>query len=733
MMLPFERNLRFVGRQNELRHLENMMSLADGPRKIAIAGLGGVGKTQIALELAYRMRDNEPDCSIFWIACTSYEAVEQASLTIAEMLGIPVTKPAEVKQQLKIHFTHGHSKWLLIFDNADDTDMWTQGTDDNPPLRDFLPSNKQGHVVFTTRNRELAVDLVSSDIVDVRQLDETSGVEFLKRSLPSDLPHDQRSMIKLLEQLEFLPLAISQATAYINKKGITVSDYLVLLQEQETDVVELLSKDFMDERRYKDAQNPVAKTWLVSFNQIEQVNQLAGEYLQLMACVSPRDIPHSFLPPSSKLQMADALGLLSAYSLIAINPENQDITLHRLVHLATRNWLRKEGRYTLYITKTAERLTELYPNNKHENRQVWRAYLPHALFLLNDSTFQTERENYTDIIKNVAASMCREGRYAEAERLQTDVLEIRIRILGPKDVSTLTSMNHLVSNYMLQYKWKKAEELETEALEVRKEVLGHEHPATLMSLSNLATILYSQGRWKPAEELVSQALETQKRVLGSEHEDTLITMSHLVPLWQSQGRWEEAEELAAQVVEIRKRILGPEHPDTLTSITLLVGACQFQSKWNKAEQLELEVFEIRKRVLGPGSPDTLNSMVSLALTYHYQQRWEEAEELGLKVLEAQRQLLGLAHPGTLGSMHTLARTLKHMGKTSQAIALMQTCAQLRSEVLPSDHPDAISSLTMLNEWKESKGQTSHAPKNFSRGSAAPKFRKLRGLASLFRR
>ncbi|CEL06459.1 hypothetical protein ASPCAL09636 [Aspergillus calidoustus] len=732
-MVPFERNMRFVGRESELRQVEDMMSHPDGPAKIAIAGLGGVGKTQIALELAYRMRDRESGCSIFWIPCTSYEAVEQACLTIAEMLGIQVAKPTEVKQQLKTYFQQSSTKWLLIFDNADDTDMWTNSTDNNPPLRDYIPSSKQGHVVFTSRNRELAVDLVSSDIVDVRQLDERSGVEFLKKSLLRNLPHDHQTMIELLEQLEFLPLAISQATAYINKKGITVSDYLVLLQEQETDVVELLSKDFMDERRYKDAQNPVAKTWLVSFSQIEKLNGLAAEYLQFMACVNPRDIPQSLLPTASKLQTIDALGLLSAYSLITMNPGNRNITLHRLVHLATRNWLRKEGRYEVYLTKTAVRLTNLFPSNKHENRQVWRAYLPHALFLLADSTFQTERENYTEIIKNVAASMCREGRYAEAERLQVQVLEIRTRILGPENISTLTSMNHLVSNYMLQFKWKKAEELETQALEVRKEVLGLEHPATLVSMVNLATIHYSQGRWRPAVELVSQALETQKRVLGSEHEETLITMSHLIPLYQQQGQWKEAEELAAHVLEIRKRVLGPEHPDTLDSMGLLAGTCQFQSKWNEAEQVELQALNIRKRVLGPGSPDTLNSMVSLALTYHYQQRWEEAEKLGVQVLEAQKQLLGPAHPGTLHSMHTLARTLKHMGKTSQAIALMQTCAERRLEVLGSDHPDAISSVTMLDEWKESKEQTQHASKDSSRGNVEPKFRKLRGFMGVFRR
>ncbi|KAJ0418894.1 hypothetical protein BJY00DRAFT_314571 [Aspergillus carlsbadensis] len=732
LMLPFERNTRFVGRQSELRQLEHLMSLPDGPTKIAIAGLGGVGKTQIALELAYRMRDREPDCSIFWIPCTSYEAVEQAYLTIAQMLGIQVANPAEVKQRLKTHFSQDRTKWLIIFDNADDTDMWTQGTDNNAPLRDFLPSNKQGRIVLTTRNRELAVDLVSSDIVNVRELDEKSGVEFLEKALPRNLPVDRQAMIELLEQLEFLPLAISQATAYISKKGITVSDYLVLLQEQETDVVELLSRDFTDERRYKDAQNPVAKTWLISFSQIEKLNILAAEYLQLMACVSPRDIPHSFLPPGSKLEMADALGLLSAYSLVTLNPENQDITLHRLVHLAMRNWLRNEKRYDAYITKTADRLSEIFPPNKHENRQLWRAYLPQAQFLLGDSTFATLEENYTDLMKNVGTCLCSDGRYAEAERLQIQVLEIRTRTLGPKDLGTLTSVNHLVFNYLSQYEWKKAEELEGPALEARKEMLGLEHPTTLISMGNMATIHYNQGRWKQAEELVSQALTTQKRILGPEHQETLITMSHLIPLIQAQGRWQEAEELAAQLLETRKRLLGVEHPHTLSSMGFLAGAYQYQSKWIEAEELELQALDIKKKVLGPDSPDTLTSMARLAFTYHFQQRWGESEDLGIRTLAAQKQLLGPAHPATLGTMHNLTATLKEGGKASQALTLMQACVDLRTDVLGADHPDTICSRTVLEDWKKSGEQTQHVSKT-SRDDPASKLRKWRDLRSLFRR
>ncbi|KAF5859640.1 hypothetical protein ETB97_002551 [Aspergillus alliaceus] len=177
LMIPFRRNPRFVGRQDEIHKLEDLISVPDGPKKLVISGSGGVGKTQIALELAYRTRDRDPECSIFWIPCTSYEGVEQAWITIAQILGIQNVKPADLKDHIKAYFSQRERKWLLIFDNADNMDMWIKGSSTAPPLKDFLPYNERGHTIFTTRNQELSVKLGSSDVIQVRELNEKTGSE----------------------------------------------------------------------------------------------------------------------------------------------------------------------------------------------------------------------------------------------------------------------------------------------------------------------------------------------------------------------------------------------------------------------------------------------------------------------------------------------------------------------------------------------------------------------------
>ncbi|KAL4766729.1 hypothetical protein BDW60DRAFT_27146 [Aspergillus nidulans var. acristatus] len=529
VMLPFSRNPRFVGRQEEIHKLEELISLPNGPRKLAITGLGGVGKTQVALELAYRMRDREAECSIFWIPCTSYAAVEQAYMTIAQMAGIPDAKPAEVKELIKAYLGQRDENWLLIFDNADDMAMWTKGTSTAPPLKDFLPFNDQGHILFTTRDRKLAVNLASSDVIQVPDFDKHTGLEYLEKSLiQKDLLKDTKGATDLLQQLAFLPLAITQAASYINENGLRVYDYLILLQEQEADVVELLSEDFGDDGRYKDAQNPVAMTWLISFHQIRKLDQLAAEYLSLMACVNPRDIPQSFLPrPTSKKKMVDALGLLNAYSFVNIAPKSGSITLHRLVHLATRSWMKKEEQFPVYVKNAADQLNKIFPDSDLTKRGLWREYLPHALFLLAEDEFKEQQEQFIDFIQRVGDCLYHDGRYSEAEPFFRDILAMQRIEKGDSHPHILKSMADLASAYMNQGRWNEAEVRLVQVMKTSKQILGPNHPYTLSSIANLATLHLKQAKWKEAEELLVQVIETSKQVLGPEHPDTLMRMANL--------------------------------------------------------------------------------------------------------------------------------------------------------------------------------------------------------------
>ncbi|GCB25793.1 kinesin light chain [Aspergillus awamori] len=711
-MVPFQRNPRFAGREGEIIRIEELLLQQNGPSKIAICGLGGVGKTQIALELAYRMRNRDPTCSICWITCTSYESVEQAYMNIASKLKMTDIKPAEVKEKVKAYLSQESAgKWLVIFDNADDMGMWGTNDTTDTVLTDFLPESEQGHILFTTRSRKVAVKLASSHVVAVTEPNTEISIQILKNSLvEKTLLNDRITALSLLEQLACLPLAITQAAAYINENSIGLSDYLQLLRDQEPHVIELLSEEFGDEMRYKDIQNPVALTWFISFQQIQQSNKLAADYLLFFACINPRDIPQSLLPqPISNKDKTDALGLLKAFSFISEGNGNSSLNLHRLVHLATRNWMRKNQQFSRQILKSADRLSEVFPDDDHANRQMWREYLPHALSLIAEAGFWKEQEKYIDLIRNVCSCLSSDGRWKEAEELGVQVLELYKRVLGPEHPDTLSSMSNLALTYWNRGQWKEAEELQIQVMELDKRVLGPEHPDTLSSLANLASTYRDQGQWKEAEEMQVQVLELRKRVLGPEHPDTLSSMANLASTYRIQGRWKEAEELEVQVLELHKRVLGPEHPNTLTSMANLASTYRDQGRWKEAGELEIQVLELHKQVLGPEHPNTLTSMGNLASTYWNQGRWKKAEDLDMQVLVLRKQVLGPEHPDTLNSMANLASTYWNQGRWKEAEELQVQVLVLRKQVLGPEHPDTLNSMANLaftyriqGRWKEAE-------------------------------
>ncbi|GFF30843.1 hypothetical protein IFM61606_10601 [Aspergillus udagawae] len=642
-MVPFPRNPRFVGRQNEIDTLEQSILRSRGPTKSAIYGLGGIGKTQIALELAYRMREKVPGSSIFWIPCTSYENVEQAYLGVALCLGMTDIKPAAVKDQVKTFLSQEHSgKWLLIFDNADDMEMWTKGSATAPPLKDILPHSEDGHILFTTRNRKLAVKLASLNVLPVPEMDPKTAKDILEKLIiDKDLVQDNCATTALLEQLGFLPLAISQAAAYINENGISLCDYLSLLGEQERSTIEMLSEEFEDDGRYAEIQNAVATTWWISFHQIQQLDELAADYLSFMACIDPRDIPQSILPPaSSAKKQVEAIGLLKAYSFIIAQVGDGLFSLHRLVHLATRNWMRIDRTLHIWAERASCQLDDAFPNDDHGNRNKWKVYLPHALYLTRSEEFQSRRHEYCELLSRIGRCLQSDGRYNEAQIFLTDVLEIRQTVLGSMHPKTLTSISYLGSVLDDQGKYEEAEAMHRRALEGRERVLGPQHPNTLTSVNNLGLVLERQGKYEEVEVMHQRALEGSEKVLGPEHPDTLTSVNSLGAVLAQQGRYEEAEAMHRRALEGREKVLGPEHPGTLTSVSYLGSVLEDQGKYEEAEAMYRRDLRGSEKVLGPQHPDTLTSVNNLGSVLERQGKYGEAEVMHLRALEGREKAVG---------------------------------------------------------------------------------------------
>jgi GTPase SAR1 family protein len=376
-IVSFNRNPNFIGRESQLTKLKEQFFERCQTAKVAITGLGGVGKTQLVLELAYQIKEKYKNCSVIWIQATSFESLHQAYLNVAGQLRVPgwEDEKADVERLVQEYLSKESARrWLIVFDNADDIDMWIAKPTKLGARRlvDYLPRSEIGCIVFTTRDRKTAIKLAQKHIVDVPEMDEDAATRLLQKCLiDPDLVNSKSDTATLLRELTYLPLAIIQAAAYINENRITFSDYISLLGEQEEDVIGLLREDFEDERRYHDVKNPVATTWLISFEQIRKRDPLAADYLSFIACIGPKDIPRALLLiGSSQKKEIDAIGTLDAYSFILRRSADEYLDLHRLVHLAIRNWLREQKLIAQWTQKSISRLEEVFPDHDYRNRSV---------------------------------------------------------------------------------------------------------------------------------------------------------------------------------------------------------------------------------------------------------------------------------------------------------------------------------------------------------------------------
>jgi tetratricopeptide (TPR) repeat protein len=719
-IIPFSRNDQFVGHESLLAELEAKLFTSKQTTKIAITGEGGTGKSQLALELAYRTRQENKSCSVFWIDASDVDSLHQAYSSIAQKLDIPGwdDEKADTKQLVKMHLSRKSAKhWLLVLDGADDislgSSLGSAGLSSPHPanLIDYLPQSELGSIIFTTTDRVAAKTLASQNIIELREMTPDTAQTMLENYLTNPvLTSEKEERELLLKELSYLPLAIIQAAAYINIGNITLRDYRAQLAKQKKDALELSSSLFEDESQNCVIREPVATTLLISLDQIRRNHSLAADCLFLTACIDRKDIPLNLLGAAAlPRERDDAVRILDAYALVTRRPADSALDLHRLIHLAIRQWLQKQELLSQWTLEAIKHLVELFPDHDHGSRSKWRRLLPHAKYALSYHPIEQEDDARTDLVWKCAMALYTDGRYNEAGELFVRVMETRKTVFGEEHPHTLISMNNLASSYRNQGRWKEAEELDVRVTETSSRVLGEEHPGTLASMTNLASTYRNQYRWEEAEELSVRVMEISLRVLGEEHPNTLTSIGNLASTYRNQGRWKEAEELSLRVIEIRKRMLGKEHPDTLTSMDSLASTYWKQGRWKEAEELDIRVIETRKRVFGEEHPDTLTSMSNLASTYSSQGRWKESEELDMRALETRKTVLGEEHPETLTSMSNLAATYRNQGRWKEAEELSVRVIKMRKTVLGEEHSETLTSMSNLaatyrnqGRWKEAE-------------------------------
>ncbi|KUM57416.1 hypothetical protein ACN42_g9770 [Penicillium freii] len=535
--VPFKKDPMFVGREAVVSAIkERHKAIGQRHERVALVGLAGVGKTQTAIEYSYRVRESTPDMWVFWIHASNAARLEQGYQQIAAVAEIPGRDDPKMNiLQLVYQWLCDarNGRWLMVLDNADKDSIFfdIDRSNEQGPLASFLPQAAHGSMLITSRNGLAARNLVGKDghVIEVQPMNEEESLDLLRLRVPDSQSsaEDEKALVSVLENI---PLAITQATAYIASRLplLTVSAYLRLFHDSESKRTRLLqSEDSTDIRRDPSMRYAVITTWQISFDQIRQERPAATDLLALMSMFDRQGIPEDLLRDQDQdiLDFHDALVPLLSYSLIRMEINERLFDMHRLVQLSVRSWLEMHQQLYGWQAKSREIMARVFPGGEHASWIKCRSLLAHAKSVL-EFTYHVDyddRLNSATLSSNCGSFLDLQGAYKEAELMYLRALEERATVLGDEHLDTVASVSTYGNVLFRQGKYEEAESMHRRALEAREKVLGREHPHTFTSVNNLSLVLLRQGKFEQAEAMHRRALKAREKLLRDEQTFTITS------------------------------------------------------------------------------------------------------------------------------------------------------------------------------------------------------------------
>ncbi|KAM0794369.1 hypothetical protein BDR22DRAFT_895220 [Usnea florida] len=761
--VPFPRDSNFVGREKILIQIESEIGNPTSQRWASLYGLGGIGKSQIAIEYLYRQKKQSPQISTFWVHASSKARFEHSFNEIATKVEISETEKekTEILQLVSRWLSNpANGPWLLILDNADDAKVLldvpkvenrTNGSFVQRCLYDSIPQVPHGTVLITTRDQTCALDLAGdfSTPIKVEEMSTNEGILLLRKRLP-DATEEEAS--ELVEELENVPLAISQASAYIREVSITsISMYLTKIRRSSKDQAALLNKGKVDMRRDREVPNAVITSWELSFSQIREKSPGSADLLSLMSYLNRQAIPRRLLEAEiDDFDFPEVINPLLSFSLIRAEIGDESFEMHRLVQTAMQHWLQSEGCDQLWKTRAIERVADHFPPSvgQEEHWSLCEVLMSHAdevllhvkspedmsikhAILLDFTAWylNTRSGNYglaeersmlaLEILKHhfdddadqvltvsgtLASAKTGLGQLDKARDLQESIVKHRREKWGPEHPTTLSAMHNLAVSYAELGLYEKAEKGLKHVVEVREKVSGTEHPTSSSTANLLAHTQSSMGKYEEAERRSARTLEICKRRFGTEHLHTLNALNNLFKALLGQSNFKEAESEIVPAIPVFEKVYGPSHPKTLGCRLLLAQSYWRQARVDEAEEICTPCHAIAKEAYGPKNGITLDSKNLLGLIYRAQGKFDDALRLFENVLESDKIVSGPDHPNTLTAMFNLALCFYDKGDKGRAVQLMSEVLEKQREVLPEKHPNTIDSARQLARWKVEEGK-----------------------------
>ncbi len=747
------RNRYFVGREDVLDALD--IALRDEGRAAigqAIAGLGGVGKTQTAVEYCWRHRDAYPG-GVFWVRAETETEIRSGFQEVARRLALP---EAEVPKQdvavaAVLRWLSEHDDWLLIFDNVDKPDE----------LERFLPGEIRGRLLLTSRAISFATLGLDPYRLPVLLAEEAQKVLLRRTPLEGLSPDERQAVIELAEELGFLPLALEQAAAYVATRQTSFASYLKSFRQRHLD---LLEKKGPETGSYLAT---VATTWSMSFQDVEQESKATADFLRAVAFLAPDAIPQEIfdkgaaelgaVPVAKDLRddteaFSDLVEPLLRRSLVERDIDAKTVSVHRLVQAVTRAELGEQAERS-WAERVARALAGVFPppdfkawpRCKRLYSQVLEVAghlermsidLKEAALLLNDAgwyakkraryegaerlllhartmyerTLGPDHPNVAAVLDNLANLYRAQGRYAKAEPLYDRSLVIYKKAFESDHPDVATTLNNLANLYRDQGRDQEAKSHYESSLKIW-EALEPESPAIAPLLNNLAELHRAQGNSQKAIPLYQRSLEISRKTHGADHPHVAVTLTNL---YRAQGLEKKLKPLYERLLASQEKALGPDHPTIAKVLNRMAGLYRDQGHYKKAEPLYERSLTVLEEALGVDSPVVATVLNNLALLYRDQGRYKEAEKLCKRALAIREKALGTDHPAVATVLNNLAVLYVIQRRHAEAASLYERSIDIRDRALGPHHPDMAVSLGNLADLYRLQERYAEAESLFKR-------------------
>ncbi|MET9669074.1 FxSxx-COOH system tetratricopeptide repeat protein [Streptomyces sp. NPDC006475] len=691
------RNPGFTGRSVVLERMRDQLGggmavAAVLPQPQTLYGLGGVGKTQVALEYVHRfMADYD---LVWWISAEQSDDVIAGLAELAVRLGAQGGEDMAAASQEAIDLLRRgvpSSRWLLVFDNADDPEQ----------LKRFFPPQGPGHILVTSRNQTWSQ---YGDALPVDVFLREESIEHLQRRARG-LGIEEADQVATA--VGDLPLAVEQAAAWIAETATPVSAYLEQLREQAASVLALNQPAGYPE--------PVAATWNVSIERLKERSPAAVRLLQLCAFFAPEPISANLLyskemiealkPYDASLQEKLVLGRvireIGRFALAKVDQVSNSIQVHRLVQAVIRAQLTEEeqqdARHAVHRVLAGARPDDDEPIDNPETWARFATIWPHLG--PSEARYCKEPETRRLIIDRVRY-LWKRGDWMTAATLANDVRETWRDMLGNDDLQYLYLRFHLSNIYRSQGRYVEAKELDEVTLERQQAVLGESHPHTYMTTSGLAMDLGTLGQYGRAMELATEAHEGFSQIFHESHPRTLAAANNLALNLRMVGQYARAREIDQDVFDRRTEVLGPEHPYTLSSAMNLARDLREIGRYEDSVTLLSRTYELYKEQLGRTFPGTLAAAKSLAVSLRRAGRLEDARRLTTATRNRYRARYTSANPDSLACDLNLAADLFAAGEPVAARDLAQEVVDQYRKAPGERHPYTLAAINNLGifQW-----------------------------------